>query len=37
MTNATMPPTINSVYRTNIVRMPVEFVSKDACPAGVCS
>jgi hypothetical protein len=36
MTKTTMPPTISSVYRTNIVRtMPVKFVSKRVCPAPV--
>ena len=35
-TKKTMPPTISSVYRTNIVRtMPVEFGSKHDCPAEV--
>jgi hypothetical protein len=30
----TMPPTISTEYRTNIVRtMSVEFVSKHVCPA----
>jgi hypothetical protein len=34
VTKNTMPPTIRSVYRTNIVRtMPVEFVSKHVSPA----
>jgi hypothetical protein len=33
-TKKTMPPTISSVYRTNIVRtVLVEFVSKHVCPA----
>lgn len=34
MTKTTMPPTISSVYRTNIVRtMPGEFVSRHVFPA----
>jgi len=34
VTKKTMPPTISTEYRKNIVRtMRVEFLSKDACPA----